>query len=138
MIRLSVTLLAVALVLLASACGSGDDTPITIKSAETARGFRDGKAVDPTTTFSPKDNPLHCVITLSRGRDGTRVRAVWVIVDAGGEKNLKLDEAEVMTSDGQNVIDHTLSLPGDWPVGKYKVDLYVNDELARTVDFTIR
>ena len=134
--RLSLLFALCLLAIVVSGCEFSASTA-SIKSAELARGYQDGKAVDVTTTFGPTDNPLHCVVTLGNVPDGTKVKAAWTVVDAGdGQfKDQKIDETELQS--GSGVLDFTLSNNQSWPKGKYKVDLYLNGKLDRSVEFQV-
>ena len=96
--------------------------------------------VDPTTAF-PTDQPvIHLVAKVANAPEGTKVKSVWTAVDVGdaAPANTKVAETEVvLNSDGS--AHFTLSLPssGAWPVGKYKVDVYLNDKLDRTLEYTV-
>ena len=135
--RLTLLLLLCTLAVAVSACEFSASTA-TITSAELARGYADGKATDTSATFAPSDTPLHYVVTLGSAPDDTKVKAVWTIVDAGDGKfkDQKLDETELQS--GSGVLNFTLAGKQDWPVGKYKVDLFLNDKLDRTTDFTVQ
>jgi outer membrane usher protein FimD/PapC len=73
-------------------------------------------------------------------KNGDKLRGVLIAEDVGDvalvntkvlEKTLTLEED---TDDG----DFAFSKPTKgWPVGKYRVEIYVNDDLAKTVKFTI-
>lgn len=108
-----------------------------ITNVELAHGFQDNKAVDVTQGFAPTDSMLHAVVTVSNAPDSTKLKAVWTAVEAdGGQiKDQLIDQTEVT---GGGVADFTLSNNQAWPIGKYKVDVYLNDELARTVEFNIQ
>jgi hypothetical protein len=108
-----------------------------IASVELARGFQDNKAVDVTQTFAPTDNPFHAVVTLGNAPDDTTLKAVWTVVDAGeGEyQNQVIDETEIQTG---GVADFTLTNEQAWPSGTYKVDIYLNNELDRSVEFEVQ
>jgi hypothetical protein len=114
--------------------GFGDPS---IKSAVMAKGFKDNKAVDETKVFSPKDNPFNCVVNLNNPKIDTKVKAVWSVVDAEGTQNQQILDKEVTTENRESVVQFTLSLPRDWPTGKYKVDLYLNNTLDRTLEFSV-
>jgi hypothetical protein len=97
----------------------------------------DGKE---TTTFTPDTPKLFALFKTKGASDGDKIRAVWIADDVGDEapKGTKIDEttlkAEGDTEDG------VFSLPkpiNGWPVGKYHLEIYVNDELATKVKFTI-
>jgi hypothetical protein len=96
--------------------------------------------VDPTSTF-PADQPvIHLVISVANAPSDTKVKTVWTAVDVGSAApaNTKIDEASV-TLDASGTAHFTLSLPnsGAWPMGKYKVDVYLDDKLDRTLEYTI-
>jgi len=133
--RLALLVLLCTLAVSISACSA---STANITSAQLARGYADGQATDVTTTFSPSDTPLHYVVMLANAPDDTTVKTVWTIVDAGdGQfKDQKLDET-VLPS-GSGVLNFTLAGKQEWPVGKYKVDLYLNDKLDRSAEFTVQ
>jgi hypothetical protein len=109
-----------------------------ISDATLAHGYADGKALDATSTFASTDTPLHYVVTLSNAPVDTKVKAVWTIVDAGdGQyKDQKLDET--LLQSGSSTLDFTLKGNQEWPKGKYKVDLYLNDTLDRSAAFEVQ
>ena len=96
--------------------------------------------VDPTTTFPTDQHVINLVVTVANAPSDTKVKTVWTAVDVGdaAPANTRIDEAEV-TMDGSGNTHFTLSGPssGAWPVGKYKVEIYLNDKLDRTVEYTI-
>jgi hypothetical protein len=75
-------------------------------------------------------------VELNRIETGLKVKLVWIAVDAGGEKNFEIDHAE-FTSLAVNIVNGQIELPNDWPVGKYRLDIYLNDALAKSVDFAV-
>ena len=96
--------------------------------------------VDPTSTF-PTDQPvIHLIVTLKNAPSDTTVKTVWIAVDVGdaAPANTEIDQTEI-TTHGSGNVDFTLSQPssGAWPVGKYKVDIYLNGKLDKTVEYTI-
>jgi hypothetical protein len=112
--------------------------PTAIKSVELARDYQNEQAVGVGTVFQPTDNPLHCVIRLERQSVGTKVKVVWTAVDANGQQNYKLSEREIVVEgSNQNTIDAFLQLSTPWPPGSYKVDVYLDDRLNKTVMFSI-
>src|SRR5882672_1298454 len=91
-------------------------------------------------SFAP-DTPNLLAMFKTKGiKDGDKVRGVLIAEDVGDvapantkvlEKTLALDGD---TDDG----DFNFSKPTKgWPVGKYRVEVYVNDELATTTEFTV-
>ena len=126
--------LAVLLAFGVAACGGGG--PVTIQSVRLARDNGSGETGETVTRFSPGDHIFHAVVELNRIETGLKVKLVWIAVDAGGEKNFEIDRAE-FTSLAVNIINGQIELPNDWPVGKYRLDIYLNDALAKSVDFAV-
>jgi len=133
--RLALLLLLCTLALSVAACSA---STANISEATLAHGFADGKAIDATSSFASTDNPFHYVVTLSNAPDDTKVKAVWTIVDAGAGqfKDQKLDETLLQSAGG--TLDFTLKGNQEWPKGKYKVELYLNDKLDRSADFEVQ
>jgi len=90
-----------------------------------------------TTTFPPEQSVFYLIVELANAPDDTKVKAVWTAVEAEGvDANFKIDESELTS--GSATLTFNLSNNGLWPIGKYKVDLYLNDELERTLEFEVR
>lgn len=103
-----------------------------------AKMARDPEGNDPTKVFSP-DETFYCVAELSNAPDDTSVRAVWTAIDVEGTNpNTKIDE--VSTTGGSGQLQFDLTNQGPWPVGEYKVDLFLNDEQepTRTLEFEVQ
>jgi hypothetical protein len=96
-----------------------------------------GKPGDKTDSFEPGDRTIHCVATLKESKSGTDMKFSWWIVDADGTKNKKVKDIDYKTGALENIIHGHLSLPQDWPSGKYKVQVFVNGDLDRTVNYTV-
>ena len=96
---------------------------------------RDKDGTERTTVFEPQD-PFYAIVKLSNAPDDTTLKATWTAVDvAGTDPNAYLDETELTQGDG--TLSFNLSNDNLWPAGKYKVDLYLNDKLDRTLDFEV-
>jgi hypothetical protein len=95
---------------------------------------KDKDGNQPTTTFAPADT-FWCIVSLANAPDDTKVKAVWTAVETPGVSDQKLDEKEMVT--GSGVIQFSMSLPRPWPAGKYKVDLYLDGKLNRTLEFKV-
>ncbi|MGB8648005.1 MAG: hypothetical protein WCF84_22410 [Anaerolineae bacterium] len=93
--------------------------------------------VDPTTSFAPADT-FHAVVTIEQAPNKTAIRAVWIADDVGSAAapNTKIDEYTLTTSGSRN-LDFTLKPKTSWPTGTFHVDVYVNDTLAQTVNFSV-
>ena len=118
------------LVLVTLACGFNVSTA-NIKEAKLAKD-PDGKL--PTTTFG-QDETFYLVAEVANAPDDTTVKAVWTATEADGvEPEFLLGEKELV---GGGPINFSLENDQLWPVGKYKVDLYLNGELDRSLEFTV-
>lgn len=94
-----------------------------------------------TTTFTADAPKLYAAFKTEGAKTGDKIRGVWIADDVGdaAPKGTKIDEkslnAEGDTDDGE----FSLSKPTNgWPVGKYHLEIYVNDDLATKVKFTIK
>ncbi len=119
------------LLLFSVACGFSASTA-NIKEARMAREVNG--APEDTTTFAPND-VFYCLVTVANAPDDTVVKAVWKAVDAEGvEKNYTILETEY---NGGGEITFQASNDNPWPVGKYAVELYIDDKLKDTVEFSV-
>jgi len=109
-----------------------------IKEIHMAKDDGSGSPGDKTNIFEPADHTLHCVATLKEAKAGTEMKFSWWIVDADNTQNRKIKDIDYTTKALENIIHGHLSLPQDWPPGKYKVQVYVNGNLDRTVPFTVQ
>jgi outer membrane usher protein FimD/PapC len=124
--------LLIAGIISASVARAGE-VKITVTLTDSAIG-------ESMTTF-PTDTPKLYALFKTKGlKDGDKLRGVWVAIDVGdaAPPNTKINEktldAEGDTDDGE----FTLSKPTKgWPVGKYKLEIYVNDQLNTTIKFAI-
>ncbi len=115
------------------ACGFSASTA-SIKEAKMAR---DNDGAQPTTTFAPADTTFYCNVDLANAPDDTKIKAVWTAVQVdGADPNTLIDQSEITS--GSGALHFKLANKGDWPMGKYKVDLYLNDKLDRSVDFQVQ
>ncbi|MBN1149154.1 MAG: hypothetical protein JXA78_17980 [Anaerolineales bacterium] len=121
-----------ALLLAALACNFSASTA-NISDAWMAR---DEAGTERTTVFAPGDT-FYAKVELDNAPDDTTVKATWAVVEAAGlAANTFLDEAELTQGSGEL----TFSLVSDqpWSAGKYKVDLHLDGELERTLEFEVR
>lgn len=95
----------------------------------------DENAAAKTSLFA-QDDVFYCVVQLSGAPDDTKLKAVWTAVEVEGEApNTFLYEKEYVG--GASSVTFDLSNSQLWPPGKYKVDLYLNDQLDRTLEFAV-
>jgi hypothetical protein len=110
----------------------------TIQSATLAKGYDNVEAVDPTNVFAPDDVVIHLVVKVDNAVEGTSLKAVWSVAEAEGYEPQVIDEIPYTLGGGENVADFTLSNDKPWPVGKYKVELYLSDSLVQTLEYEVQ
>ncbi len=95
--------------------------------------------VGPTTEFAPDAPKIVCVWKANGVIAGARVRGVWIAEDVGqgAPPNYKIQEGTLNTAADEGKF--TLTKPNNgWPVGKYRLEIYLGNDLARTVPFTVK
>lgn len=99
---------------------------------------QDGENV--TTTFSPTD-VFYAVADLANAPQGTQVEAKWTAVNAADtEPNLEFQTQtfDITEESFTGTIYFQLSNDEGWPAGQYKVDLYLDGNLAQTAEFSVQ
>jgi len=102
-----------------------------------AKDDASGNPGDKTKSFSASDRKIHCVVELKEPKAGTQMKFSWWIVDADGRKNQSIKDIDYATKPREKQIHGHLSVPEDWPTGKYKVQVFVNGDLDRTIPYNI-
>ncbi|HVQ36911.1 MAG TPA: hypothetical protein VMS31_05235 [Pyrinomonadaceae bacterium] len=113
--------------------GSGS----VVKEIHMAKDDGNGTPGDETDSFAPSDKTVHCVATLKQAKAGTQMKFSWWIVDADGSKNQKIKEIDYTTRPLENVVHGHLTLPQNWPSGKYKCQVFVNGDLDKTINYVV-
>jgi hypothetical protein len=137
-------LASIALLLAVSAALAACSASFSTANISSAVLAKDASAnfdpIDPTSTFPSDQAVIHLVLTLKNVPSDTTVKAVWTAVDVGdaAPADTKIDELEKTMNDSGKV-DFTLSIPssGVWPVGTYKVDVYLDGKLNKTLEFSV-
>jgi hypothetical protein len=89
------------------------------------------------TTFSG-DQTFYCVVKVANAPEDTTLKAVWTAVDVEGiDPNFMISEFE-LTTETEN--EFTFNLQNDqlWPVGTYKVEIFMNGTLEKTLEFDVQ
>lgn len=119
---------------------SASAAAVSITKAEMGTGETDKyEVVNPTTTFAPDTAKIFCVWKAVGIKAATALRGVWIAEDVGkaAPPNYKIDEATLHLPFA-NEGSFTLSKPNSgFPVGKYRLEIYVGTDLLKTVPFTI-
>jgi hypothetical protein len=89
-----------------------------------------------TTQFAPEDT-FYLVGDLSNAPDDTKLKAIWTAIEAeGADPNTVLEERELTAPSGPFWFSLSQQT-GIWPAGRYKVELFLNDELNQSVEFQV-
>ncbi len=117
------------------------EKPVVISKTVLARLV--GEEFEPVEAFTPSDN-FGVLVFVSDGKPGTRVKANWIAVEAGGMKDKSIFEKEVVltpeaikANGDPSRIDFSLLHDNPYPTGLFKADFYLNDVLTETVQFKI-
>jgi len=126
---LAVTAGYVVAVLPARADGPGIESAMVV----------DGKIV-PNGVFTPMTPKFIDYFHSTGTAKGDKLRVLWIAEDVGdvAPPDTPLGEMEFTTGEDDYHGAFSLSKPAcGWAVGKYRVELYVNDQLATSVKFTV-
>jgi hypothetical protein len=99
-----------------------------------------GPGGEPVTSFTADTPNLFAIFKTTGIRNGDKVRGVLVAEDVGdvAPTNTKVFEKTLTLEKDTDDGDYYFSKPTKgWPVGKYRVEIYVNGNLAETTKFTI-
>ena len=110
----------------------------------------DENPIEPTNQF-PKETPeIFATWKSTQAKEGQTAKAVWIAEDVGqaAPRNTKIIEKSMQLNrqaeaEGKNVIwwngHFSLSKPTNgWPVGKYRVEIYFDEKLVKTLPFVIQ
>ena len=95
----------------------------------------------PSTTFASNTPTLYAIFKTEGAKAGDKIRGVLIAEDVGdvAPANAKVLETILDMEGDTEAGDFSFSKPtSGWPVGKYRVEIYVNDKLATTAKFTIK
>ena len=117
--------------------GTPPNFPISVTMAPATQGDN-YDPVNPGRVFGPGDT-IHAVVKIQNAPDSTNFKAVWYADDTRGALpcNNKLNET-ALTAGGSNNLDFKVWYTPQWPVGEYRVEIYVDDTLAITTTFTVQ
>ena len=136
--------LCVALLLVAAACGSkpadtgttGTSGTTAVKVADVAIGRAIGsdKAIsDSTDNFRPNDT-IYASVTTEGSASSATLRAKWTFEDGQTVE----ESTRTIAPAGRERTEFHISKPNGWPAGKYKVEVFLNDQSASTKTFDVK
>ena len=111
----------------------------TKASLENLRMAHDENGDQVTESFASTD-VFYAVTDLNDAPPGTVVRAVWTAVDASDvDAGFEVQEHTLKITDepASGAIYFQLSNDDAWPAGLYRVDIYLDDTLAQSLEFNV-
>lgn len=97
----------------------------------------DGKAGDEAYEFKTSDLYIHCQVQLKEAKV-TSVKMLMIAVEVKGFKSgSKVVTATYKTNGKQGIVNFTASHSNSWQPGKYRMDIMLDEKLAKSVEFTI-
>ena len=104
-----------------------------------------GPDEQPATAFSPSTEKIYAMFKAKGTAKGDKLRGVLIaeyVGDAAPADTKVLEKTLDIEGDAKGADysgNFNFSKPtNDWPVGKYRIEIYVNDDLATTAKFAIR
>jgi hypothetical protein len=133
--KFSVLLAVLALIISTLACSFGAGEP----ALTNPRMSTDSEGVNTTTVYSGSD-AFYAVADLSNVETGSVVDAKWYLVSAADYEAGEIESTSLTIEDKSlyNYVSFELTSQAGWPVGEYKVELYLNGTLAHTINFSVQ
>jgi hypothetical protein len=131
--------LCLALLVIIAACRGGADTTtgtaaaVRVTDLTLGRSVGGDKAVtDRTDSFKPNDTIYASVATEGSAPSAT-LRAKWSFEDG----QLVDESTQTIAPNNRARTEFHISKPDGWPAGKYKVEVFLNDQSADTKTFVV-
>src|SRR5687767_5521177 len=136
--------LCVVLLVVAAGCGRKTDTggttgttgTTTVKVTDVALGRAIGadKAIsDSTDKFRPNDT-IYASVTTDGSAPSATLRAKWTFEDGQA-----VDESSrTIAPNNRERTEFHISKPNGWPAGKYKLEVFLNDQSVETKTFEVQ
>jgi hypothetical protein len=138
----SALVFCLAMLVALAACRGGTDRGadttrtdgVRVTDVTLGRAIGGDKAVtDRTETFRPNDT-IYASVTTEGTAERVTLRARWTF--EGGQV---VDESSrTISPRGQERTEFSISKPDGWPAGKYRLEVFVNDQSAQSKDFQVR
>jgi hypothetical protein len=135
-------LLCLALLVIAAGCGRKNDTgtvgtsgtTVRVTDVSLGRAIGGDKAItDATDKFHPGDTIYGSVATDGTAPNAT-LRAKWTFEDGQTVD----DSTRTIAPGGRERTEFHIAKPNGWPAGKYKLEVFLNDQPAQTKSFEVQ
>lgn len=128
------TLALVIFAALGLAVAGADDVSVRVTMSNELAG-------DAVSTFTPDTEKIYALFKTIGAKHGDKIRGALIAEDVGAvaPANTKVLETNINMDGDTDDGDFNFSKPTNgWPVGKYRVDVYLNDQLLATAKFTVQ
>ena len=98
----------------------------------------DYEIVNPSNEFYTDTPKIVCVGKVDGMDPGVSMKAVWIADDTGGAAPPKYQIAEKSFSGGDEFSAYLNSPTNGWPAGRYHLEIYIRDKLAKQIPFAIK
>lgn len=132
--------LLLVLALTLSACG--ENPPASVSSLVVAEGYTQTEfsadPVNPGTQFPEGIGELTAIIKVAYPTEETRLQVIWYGYEADGTEVVVSDNNSAAPEEAEEWTQwYTVTVPGGFIAADYLVEVYLNGELADSVEFTI-
>lgn len=130
--------LFISLSVLAQTTAENKNPPaVSVEEIYLARDDGKGNPGATVEKFSVKDRPIYCIIQLNTEKPVT-VKMIFVAAKASRLKpETKIITVSYTTKENENGVTFNASPEGLWMAGEYRIDVYINDKLAKSRTFEI-
>jgi hypothetical protein len=112
-------------------------TPVLVEEIYFARDDGTGEMGDVVESFQTTDTPIYVVVKLTDSA-AMNVKMNLVATNVKGLKvGSKIITANFKTSKMQNRVNFSGKPDKIWFVGKYRVDIFLDDKLSKSIEFDI-
>ena len=109
--------------------------PFAVTSIDLGKAIgSDKKISEPATTFGPTDT-IYAAVSTDGSAPAAALKAKWTYGDAG---QLVKEEDVSIAPTGPETTEFHVSKPSGWPVGKYKVEIWVDGTSAGVKEFEVK
>jgi hypothetical protein len=116
------------------ATGTAGTTAIRVTDVTLGRSVGGDKAItDRTDTFRPNDTIYASVATDGSANNAT-LRARWTFEDG----QLVDESTRAIAPNNRERTEFHISKPNGWPAGKYKLEVFLDNQSVETKDFEVR
>jgi hypothetical protein len=92
-----------------------------------------GEPIDHTDIFPEQTTVVYAAAYIKNAPDDTQVTAIWYHIPT----NSSLASEDVLSVDGNTWVSFSLTSPNGFTPGAYKVEILIDDKVAKTVEFQV-